>query len=46
MAITEFSGDYAFLSNFYTVPVKYNGLVYNSSEAAFHAAKAPDKDKE
>ena len=46
MAITEFRGDYAFLSNFYTVPVRYNGLVYGSSEAAFQAAKAPDKDKE
>ena len=40
--ITEFRGEYAFLSNFYEVPVKYEGITYPSSEAAFQAAKCAD----
>ena len=40
--ITEFRGPYFFLSNFYETPVKYDGLTYPSSEAAFQAAKCLD----
>ena len=40
--ITEFRGPYFFLSNFYETPVKYEGLTYPSSEAAFQAAKCLD----
>lgn len=38
-SITDFSGDYEFLSNFYEVSVEYNGLTYVSTEAAFQAQK-------
>lgn len=38
-SITEFEGEYEFLSNFYEVSVEYNGLTYGSSEAAFQAQK-------
>lgn len=38
-SITDFSGDYEFLSNFYEVSVEYNGLTYGSTEAAFQAQK-------
>lgn len=37
--IDSFYGKYRFLSNFYEVPVLYNGLTYRNSEAAFHAQK-------
>ena len=37
--IKHFNRKYFFLSNFYECPVFYEGLVYNSSEAAFQAAK-------
>lgn len=40
--INKFSGDYAFLSNFYTCPVYYGGLFFKNSEAAFHAQKSLD----
>lgn len=43
--IRDFKGEYAFLSNYYKTPVNYNGLKYNSSEAAFHAQKTLDEDK-
>ena len=39
MKIDHFRGDYAFLSNFWEVPVTYNGLTYGSNEAAFQAQK-------
>lgn len=38
-SITDFHGDYDFLSNFYEVSVQYQGLTYGSSEAAFQAQK-------
>ena len=38
-AIKNFFDAYAFLSNFYNVPVSYNGLTYRNSEAAFQAQK-------
>ena len=37
--IDFFSGEYAYLSNFYERPVTYNGITYSNSEAAFHAQK-------
>lgn len=37
--IDTFRGEYAFLSNFYEVPVRYGNLIYDSAEAAFQAAK-------
>jgi hypothetical protein len=40
--ITSFSGDYAFLSNFYPAPTPYEGIVFSSSEHAFQAAKTLD----
>jgi len=39
MKITHFRGEYAFLSNFWEVPVTYKGLTYGSNEAAFQAQK-------
>jgi ribA/ribD-fused uncharacterized protein len=40
--INEFKGKYFFLSNFYNVPVMYEGLVYQNNEAAFQSAKVKD----
>lgn len=37
--IVSFSGDNAFLSNFYPVMVEYEGIRYPTSEHAFQAAK-------
>lgn len=37
--ITEFRGNYAFLSNFYTASIVYDGLCYANNEAAFQAQK-------
>ena len=34
-----FDNEYSFLSNFYECPVEYDGIVYQSSEAAFQAQK-------
>ncbi len=39
MKINYFRGNYAFLSNFWEVPVTYQGLTYGNSEAAFQAQK-------
>lgn len=44
--IREFQGKYRFLSNFYEVPVKYKGVVYNNNEAAFQAQKCPGRENE
>lgn len=38
--ITDFDGEYEFLSNFFATPLLYEGLKYQSSEAAFQAAKS------
>lgn len=38
-AIKGFQGDYRFLSNFYPVEVKFEGVVYKNSEAAYQCAK-------
>lgn len=39
--INAFRKEYFFLSNFYKCNVTYNGITYNSSEAAFQAQKCP-----
>jgi N-glycosidase YbiA len=38
-AIDSFRGQYDFLSNFYQCPVRYEGILYRSSEHAYQAAK-------
>lgn len=43
-SITRFHGEYYFLSNFYECPVKYNGYLFNSAEAAFQASKSDTVD--
>jgi ribA/ribD-fused uncharacterized protein len=43
--ITSFSGDHAFLSNFYPAQTPYEGLVYPTSEHAFQAAKTLDTEE-
>lgn len=40
--INEFKGKYFFLSNFYTAPVEYEGLMYQNNESAFQSAKVKD----
>lgn len=42
MEINLFRGKYAFLSNFYSCPIEYEGMTYPSVEYAFQAAKNPD----
>lgn len=37
--ISNFRGEYAFLSNFYSAPVSYMGQTYANNEAAFQAQK-------
>lgn len=44
--IDSFRGEYFFLSNFYEIPVTYDGITYENNEAAFQAQKvAPRKTK-
>ena len=40
--INKFEKEYFFLSNFYPCHIEYEGLEYNSVEAAFQAAKTLD----
>ena len=40
--INKFEKEYFFLSNFYPCHIEYEGLKYNSVEAAFQAAKTLD----
>jgi hypothetical protein len=40
--ITEFKGDYDFLSNFYRAEVNYRGIAYPTSEHAYQAMKTTD----
>ena len=42
--IDKFDGDYRWLSNFWTAPVEFQGLVYPTSEHAFQAMKTQDYD--
>lgn len=45
--IDKFQGQWAFLSNFYSVPVDFDGIRYENSEAAFQAQKCrTEKEKE
>ena len=45
--IKEFRNEYFFLSNFFTIPVSFMGLTYQSNEAAFQAMKCINpKDRE
>lgn len=44
--ITSFKGAYYFLSNFYPCNVKYNGVMFMNSEAAFQAQKCPTRASE
>lgn len=44
--IDSFRGQYSFLSNFSTCKIRYNGLLFCSTEAAFQAQKcANDEDR-
>jgi ribA/ribD-fused uncharacterized protein len=43
--INEFRGKYYFLSNFYEVPITYEGITYQNNEAAFQSAKVADYNK-
>lgn len=45
MAINCFRGWHGFLSNFYEVPVEYDGIIYGSVEAAFQAQKCIDDEE-
>lgn len=40
--IDNFDGEYAFLSNFFPLPLEYNGIRYQNSEAAYQAQKTID----
>lgn len=42
-AIKTFRGDNFFLSNFYVAPVFYQGIRFENNEAAFQAAKCPER---
>lgn len=44
--ITEFRGEYYFLSNFYSAPVVFEGVRYENNEAAFQAAKCSSRKHE
>lgn len=44
--INSFTGKYFFLSNFYNIPVTYNGITYRNNEAAFQAQKCLVKSEE
>jgi ribA/ribD-fused uncharacterized protein len=39
--IDSFSGEYRFLSNFWSVNISYQGITYPSTEHAYQAAKSP-----
>jgi ribA/ribD-fused uncharacterized protein len=41
--INEFRGKNYFLSNFFPIPVIYEGIQYQNNEAAFQSAKVLDK---
>lgn len=40
--ITEFQGEYRFLSNFWPCTIEYEGLIFGSVEAAYQAMKTLD----
>lgn len=43
--ISEFRGEYYFLSNFFNAPVKYDGISYLNNEAAFQAQKTKTREE-
>lgn len=43
--INKFSGDFAFLSNFFDSPFEHEGIVYPTNEHFFQAMKTLDRDK-
>ena len=43
MSISNFTGKYEFLSNFYSHPLVFDGVEYSNAEAAFQAQSAADK---
>lgn len=43
--INEFRGEYAYLSNFYSCNIEYEGIIYPSSENLFQAFKTMDIDE-
>lgn len=44
--VSGFVGEYAWLSNYYPCPVTYEGRSYLSSEAAYHASKFPEEQRD
>ncbi|NFE94323.1 NADAR family protein [Clostridium botulinum] len=38
--ITQFRGEYFFLSSFYICRINYKGIIYNTAEAAFQSMKS------
>ena len=44
-AVTEFRGEFFFLSNFYYAPITYMGQRYANNEAAFQAQKTRNPNK-
>lgn len=40
--INEFRGKYYFLSNFFEIPITWDGITYRNNEAAFQSAKVLD----
>lgn len=45
MTIDKFDNEFAFLSNFYSSPIVYEGIEYPTVEHAFQAAKTFDFDQ-
>ena len=41
--IDSFRDEYSFLSNMYSCKVTYKNITYDSTEAAFHAQKCPER---
>lgn len=42
-SIKGFRGEYFFLSNFFSAPVFFQGMRFGNNEAAFQAAKCPER---
>lgn len=45
-SIAAFRDEFDFLSNFYPVKIRYNGVTFHNAEAAFQAQKDPARSKE
>lgn len=43
LSINRFDGEYRFLSNFYLATIRFCGVQFGNSEAAFHAQKCPER---